>query len=646
MNVTVEMHEAHALLHDHYTKSDCHSRLFMVDSGAGGTVISDPSVFTVIYPPSPDMSVQFGTGPKIPTKGVGTIVLHVQCRSTGIIHRVQLPNALYLPDQPLNILSVNDIRAQGGASLLDDNDAPSYVRWCNGSKNIFQTVTWKNRIPYIHSFHDTVPVSTIRRVLPPDLGNDVTHATFGHMGQAKLKQLVTEGFIDSSKLCTQNGHACMACESTNAKMDSYPGQHDLAATHVNHTLHTDLLHFQVTTADGYQYLLVVVDEFTRYAFVALLKKKSDAASNLLRIMKRAYVLHSTRVKNLRSDCGGEFQSTVMRLAKEELGIADEYVPANCHQSNGLVERLNYTIAGLVRVVLTQSMLPPTLWGEAALYAVHMYNLTPHSALIARNEHSAIPWKLYLRDSAERMERLYKQLVPFGIKCSIILTGDKPRDIKKLDPRSIPGLIVGHGPSTKQYRVMALRDDIPYRVYIVRHVIVNARHFQEYATRNETVPEVQRFAPIHCMTLLEAESVTGLDVPGELCSTPPHAVHVHEIALPTHALSRGSEHAGETEQTNVQDTSHATEEQVTSDQPPEVPFEGYETWSVSEVEPDVNDEALTPDDILQMNGHRAQWMRHCNALKVSYDRSKGCIVIATCMPSESSLHAEESMEEET
>jgi hypothetical protein len=78
---------------------------------------------------------------------------------------------------------------------------------------------------------------------------------------------------------------------------------------------------------------VCIDEFTRYAFVSLLARKSDATEHLLRIMKRAHVLHGVRVKNLRTDCGGEFHNIVMRLAKAKLGVGDDYVPANCHQSN-------------------------------------------------------------------------------------------------------------------------------------------------------------------------------------------------------------------------------------------------------------------------------------------------------------------------
>jgi hypothetical protein len=102
----------------------------------------------------------------------------------------------------------------------------------------------------------------------------------------------------------------------NAKLEPFAGQPDLAATHVIRCM-TDLLHFPIITTDGMQYLLVCIDEFTRYAFVSLLARKSDATEHLLRIMKRAHVLHGVRVKNLRTDCGGEFHNTVMRLMKQQ-----------------------------------------------------------------------------------------------------------------------------------------------------------------------------------------------------------------------------------------------------------------------------------------------------------------------------------------
>lgn len=128
-------------------------------------------------------------------------------------------------------------------------------------------------------------------------------------------------------------------------------------------------------------------------------------------MKRAYVLHTVHVKNLPSDNGG--QNAVLRVAKAELGTADEYVPLDCHESNGLIVRANLTIASIIRAVLTHSRLPLKFWGEAAVYAVHMCNLTPHSALLERKEDTAAPHALYTKDSKECMQRLYQQLLPLA-----------------------------------------------------------------------------------------------------------------------------------------------------------------------------------------------------------------------------------------
>jgi hypothetical protein len=71
-----------------------------------------------------------------------------------------------------------------------------------------------------------------------------------------------------------------------------------------------------------------------------------------------------------------------------LGIETEIVPARCHESNGLIERLNRNIQEKVRALLISACFPDAFWNEAALHAVHLYNLTPHSKL--KTEHSDSP----------------------------------------------------------------------------------------------------------------------------------------------------------------------------------------------------------------------------------------------------------------
>jgi hypothetical protein len=122
---------------------------------------------------------------------------------------------------PLNhsTFSVHAVRVLGGAVHLDDSYEPSYVRWSGSSNPAYQAVQWRNCIRYIHCTA-VVRLHAIRKAIPPHLGSDVTHATFRHMVQAKMKQLVNEGYIDASKLCQDKGSACHACQEANAKLES------------------------------------------------------------------------------------------------------------------------------------------------------------------------------------------------------------------------------------------------------------------------------------------------------------------------------------------------------------------------------------------------------------------------------------------
>jgi hypothetical protein len=92
---------------------------------------------------------------------------------------------------------------------------------------------------------------------------------------------------------------------------------------------------------------------------------------------------------------------VLKIATAELGIAPEIVPARCHQSNRLIERLNRTIEEMIRIFLIASCLPDAFWGEAALHATHVYNLTPHSALSSDSHNSPIPHSIYMDESVDR-----------------------------------------------------------------------------------------------------------------------------------------------------------------------------------------------------------------------------------------------------
>jgi hypothetical protein len=88
-----------------------------------------------------------------------------------------------------------------------------------------------------------------------------------------------------------------------------------------------------------------------------------------------------------------------------------------------------------------------------MHAVHLYNLTPHSALEAY-EGMCTSHAVYMKEHPQRLQRMYDQLVPFGTFCNATLTNEH---LPKLAPHSVPAIVVGTGPSATQYHVCLLKD---------------------------------------------------------------------------------------------------------------------------------------------------------------------------------------------
>jgi hypothetical protein len=205
------------VLHNHVSNAGQRT-LVLVDSGAGGTVCSTVELFLTNNPPSTPTYIQFGTGPRNAVEGIGTVSFGARCMDTGRVLDVYIRNAYYVPTQPMNILSVRDVLATGGAVIFDQGSKASHIRWKGQPSDVQQAMQWKCRLPHISCrVVSGKSIHTIRKVLPPGLGYDLTHASLGHMCSAKVKRLVPEGYIEASKLNGNDSYTCSACETANAK---------------------------------------------------------------------------------------------------------------------------------------------------------------------------------------------------------------------------------------------------------------------------------------------------------------------------------------------------------------------------------------------------------------------------------------------
>ena len=75
-------------------------------------------------------------------------------------------------------------------------------------------------------------------------------------------------------------------------------------------LHIDLMGpARVQSLGGKKYILVVMDDFTRYTWVVLLRDKAKAPKKMIHLCKKLQVEKGIVIARIRSDHGREFENT-------------------------------------------------------------------------------------------------------------------------------------------------------------------------------------------------------------------------------------------------------------------------------------------------------------------------------------------------
>ncbi|KAE9314595.1 hypothetical protein PR003_g19200 [Phytophthora rubi] len=128
---------------------------------------------------------------------------------------------------------------------------------------------------------------------------------------------------------------------------------------------------------GNHYFLAL--KWLGYTHIFFLANKSDAATAFQQyeaIIRRNPVQFPTTLRILRSDNGGEFESSAFQKVCEVADIEREYSEPHAHYPNGVVERAKRTITETTITLLVQSGLPHNLWEYAARHAVYVRNRIP------------------------------------------------------------------------------------------------------------------------------------------------------------------------------------------------------------------------------------------------------------------------------
>ena len=128
------------------------------------------------------------------------------------------------------------------------------------------------------------------------------------------------------------------------------------------------------TKSGKRFILVIVDYYTKWAEAYDLENHT-AVTVAHTIASRWVTLYGTPLR-LHCDNAPEFRGHVLRELRDVLGIKGTFTSPYRPKANGLCERTNQTIEGILRTMIKDKR---DEWDAALPFAMMAYRATPHSS---------------------------------------------------------------------------------------------------------------------------------------------------------------------------------------------------------------------------------------------------------------------------
>ena len=202
------------------------------------------------------------------------------------------------------------------------------------------------------------------------------HTDMGHLGAERVTQLARQRVYwprmqADIKEFTQKRCRCNA--QRKIRQEAVAPLTSIYSSMPMEIVAIDFLHLE-TSSTGCEYILLLVDHFTRYAQAYPTKNKSalTAAKNLF----NDFVLRFGLPARILHDQGREFDNRLFHELERFCGIVRSRTTPYHPQSNGTCERMNSTLLHMLRT-LSESEKPN--WHQHVNKLIAAYNATTHSS---------------------------------------------------------------------------------------------------------------------------------------------------------------------------------------------------------------------------------------------------------------------------
>ncbi|GJR08210.1 retrovirus-related pol polyprotein from transposon TNT 1-94 [Tanacetum coccineum] len=277
------------------------------------------------------------------------------------------------------------------------------------------------------------------------------------LGQPHSMVLASDGFLISLRLQSNllskkdiviglpklkyvKDQLCSSCEKSKAKRSSFKSKTVPSSKGRLNLLHMDLCGpMRVASINGKKYILVIVDDYSRYTWTLFLRSKDETPEVLKDFLTMIQRNLQALVISVRTDRGTEFLNKTLNAFFKEEGIEHQTSTPRTPEQNGVVERRNRTLVEAARTMLSASKLPLFFWAEAIATACYTQN---RSIIIPTHEKTAYH---IINDRKPSIKHLHI----FGCTCYLTRDGE---NLDKMKEKGDTCILVGYSTKSKGYRV--------------------------------------------------------------------------------------------------------------------------------------------------------------------------------------------------
>ncbi|GJS35305.1 retrovirus-related pol polyprotein from transposon TNT 1-94 [Tanacetum coccineum] len=158
----------------------------------------------------------------------------------------------------------------------------------------------------------------------------LNYLNFGTINDLARKDLVR----GLRRLKFEKDHLCSACQLGKSKKHTHKPKNENTNLEVLNTLHMDLCGpMRVQTINGKKYILVILDDYSRFTWVKFLRSKDETPEVVIKFLKQIPFGLNKTDRNIHTDNGTEFVNNDLTDYYERVGIFHQKTVPRTPQQN-------------------------------------------------------------------------------------------------------------------------------------------------------------------------------------------------------------------------------------------------------------------------------------------------------------------------